>query len=625
MTGDMNLFICLIFHLCFIIEAYYLNGPGSYLPLQQTALQPRMIWKRIQIDYNTPIYKTKSGYSWPIIQSPRIIFWPVFLQIEDLNLSSSSLSSSSEEDFKELKFNKGDFDLSRKNALMNDKLKHNGNAARFQPDKYIGIRAGKLYNQENMNVEIIGTQFEIQRLQKFVQREKVEKSSIESKVIKLENEKAILANNLEREMDQRSKFQFEVNRLQHLVQNKKVENSNMESKIVSKLKNKILFISKNLKTEKEEKSKLESKVNRLEQVLMQNKKEEYSNIESTVVTELKNEIQIISKNLKTEKEKRSKFESKVDKLQQVLQKEEYSNIKSTIVTKLKNEIQIISKNLKTEKEKRSKFESKVDKLQQVLQKKKVENSNMESKEVAKLKIEIEIMSETLKTERSKFESEINRLQQVLQNLKEQNSNMKSKIVTKFKNEIEIISKTFDIEMREKANLKCELDKNNDDVEKDKLQWKTKIQKLQNELSKAKIKVRYLNKDYEKEKKKRYRLKIDFQKIQVKLEKAQKENKKEECSNIESTVMTKLKNEIQIMKIGFQKIQVKLEKAQKEMYSLLNNTQKELKLNKLTICSNLTTSFSTIIISISQILTTIPSIEPPFEETDLKGGRILILM
>ena len=585
MTGKMNLFICLIFNLCFRIEAYYLNGPGSYLPLQQTALQPRMIWKRIQIDYNTPIYKTKSGYSSPIIQSPRIIFWPVFLQIEDLNLSSSSLSSSSEEDFKELKLNKGDFDLSRKNALMNDKSKHNGNAARFQPDKYIGIRAGKLYNQENMNVEIIGTQFEIQRLQKFVQREKVEKSSIESKVVKLENEKAILTNNLEMEMEQRSKYQFEVDRLQQVVQNKKcrnvqnknVKNSNMESKIVSKLKNKILFISKNLKTEKEEKSKLESKVNRLEQVLMQNKKEEYSNIESTVVTKLKNEIQIISKNLKTEKEKRSKFESKVDKLQQVLQK------------------------------------------------KKVENSNMESKEVAKLKIEIEIMSKTLKTERSKFESEINRLQQVLKNLKEHNSNTKSKIVTKFKNEIEIISKTFDIEMREKANLKCELDKNNDDVEKDKLQWKTKIQKLQNELSKAKIKVRYLNKDYEKEKKKRYRLKIDFQKIQVKLEKAQKENKKEECSNIESTVMTKLKNEIQIMKIGFQKIQVKLEKAQKEMYSLLNNTQKELKLNKLTICSNLTTSFSTIIISISQILTTIPSIEPPSEETDLKGGRILILM
>ena len=308
-----------------------------------------------------------------------------------------------------------------------------------------------------------------------------------------------------------------------------------------------------------------------------------------------------------------------------MQKEEYSNIESTVVTKLKNEIQIISKNLKTEKEKRSKFQSKVDKLQQVLQKEKVENSNMESKEVAKLKIEIEIMSETLKTERSKFESEINRLQQVLKNLKEHNSNIKSKKVTKFKNEIEIISKNFDIEMREKANLKCELDKNNDDVEKDKLQWKTKIIKLQNELSKAKIKVRYLNKDYEKEKKKRYRLKIDFQKIQVKLEKAQKENKKEECSNIESTVMTKLKNEIQIMKIGFQKIQVKLEKAQKEMYSLLNNTQKELKLNKLTICSNLTTSFSTIIISISQILTTIPSIEPPSEETDLKGGRILILV
>ena len=526
MTGDMNLFICIIFYLCFRIEAYYLNGPGSFLPLQQTALQPLMIWKRIQLDYNTPIYKTKSGYSWPIIQKPRIIFWPVFLQIEDLNLSSSSLSSSSEEDFKELKLNKGGFDLSRKKALMNDDSKHNGNAARFQPDKYIGIRAGKLYNQENMNVEIIGTRTEIQRLQQFVQREKVEKSSIESKVVRLENEKAILTNNLEMEMEQRSKFQSEVDRLQQLIPNKKVENSNKESKIVSKLKNKI---------------------------------------------------------------------------------------------------QIISKNLKTEKEKRSKFQSKVDKLQQVLQKEKAENSNMESKEVAKLKIEIEIMSETLKTERSKFESEINRLQQVLKNLKEHNSNIKSKKVTKFKNEIEIISKNFDIEMREKANLKCELDKNNDDVEKDKLQWKTKIIKLQNELSKAKIKVRYLNKDYEKEKKKRYQLKIDFQKIQVKLEKAQKENKKEECSNIESTVMTKLKNEIQIMKIGFQKIQVKLEKAQKEMYSLLNNTQKELKLNKLTICSNLTTSFSTIIISISQILTTIPSIEPPSEETDLKGGRILILV
>ena len=281
MTGDMNLFICLIFYLCLRIEAYYLNGPGSFLPLQQSALQPPMIWKRIQLDYNTPIYKTKSGYSWPIIQSPRIIFWPVFLQIEDLNLSSSSLSSSSEEDFKELKLNKGDFDLSRKNALMNDDSKHNGNAARFQPDKYIGIRAGKLYNQENMNVEIRGTRFEIQKLQQFVQREKVEKSSIESKVVKLENEKAILTNNLEMEMEQRSKFQSEVDRLQQVVQNKKcrnvqnknVKNSNMESKIVSKLKHKILFISNNLKTEKKERSKLESEVNRLEQVLMQNKKE----------------------------------------------------------------------------------------------------------------------------------------------------------------------------------------------------------------------------------------------------------------------------------------------------------------------------------------------------------------
>ena len=120
MTLDMNLFICLVlFYSCFRIEAYYLKRPGSLLSLQQPALQPLMIWKRIQIvDYNTPIYKTKTGLSWPMIQSPRIIFWPVFLQIEDLNLSSSSLSSSSEEDFKELKLNKGDFDSSRKNAFL---------------------------------------------------------------------------------------------------------------------------------------------------------------------------------------------------------------------------------------------------------------------------------------------------------------------------------------------------------------------------------------------------------------------------------------------------------------------------------------------------------------------------
>ena len=118
MTGDMNLFICLIFYLvCFRIEAYYLNGPGSFLPLQQTALQPPMIWKRIQLDYNTPIYKTKSGYSWPIIQSPRIIFWPVFLQIEDLNLPSSS----SEENYR---FS-GIYDQFKKIFIIRDVGKYN--------------------------------------------------------------------------------------------------------------------------------------------------------------------------------------------------------------------------------------------------------------------------------------------------------------------------------------------------------------------------------------------------------------------------------------------------------------------------------------------------------------------
>ena len=110
MTLDMNLFICLVlFYLCFRIEAYYLNEPGSW------------------------------NWSW--------------------NWSSSNLSSSSEK----LKLNKDDFDLSRKNALMNNKSKHNGNVTRFQADKYIGtsFRAGKLYNHENMDVKIMGTRFEM--------------------------------------------------------------------------------------------------------------------------------------------------------------------------------------------------------------------------------------------------------------------------------------------------------------------------------------------------------------------------------------------------------------------------------------------------------------------------------
>ena len=96
----MNLFICLVlFYLCFRIEAYYLNEPG----------------------------------------------W-----------SSSNLSSSSEE-------MKLTFDLLRKNAIMNNKSKNNGNVTRFQSDKYIGTSfgAGKLYNQENMDVKIMGTRFEI--------------------------------------------------------------------------------------------------------------------------------------------------------------------------------------------------------------------------------------------------------------------------------------------------------------------------------------------------------------------------------------------------------------------------------------------------------------------------------
>ena len=105
----MNLFIYLMFYLCFRIEAYYLYGPGSW------------------------------NWSW--------------------NWSSSSLSSSSEE----LKLNTDDFNLSRKNALTNNKYKHNGNVTRFQSDKYIetSFRAEKLYNHENMNVEIIGTSFEM--------------------------------------------------------------------------------------------------------------------------------------------------------------------------------------------------------------------------------------------------------------------------------------------------------------------------------------------------------------------------------------------------------------------------------------------------------------------------------
>ena len=110
MTLDMNLFICLVlFYLCFRIEAYYLNEPRSW------------------------------NWSW--------------------NSSSSNLSGSSEE----LKLNKDDFDLPRKNALMNNKSKHNGNVTRFQSDKYIGtsFRAGKLYNQENMDINIMGTRFEL--------------------------------------------------------------------------------------------------------------------------------------------------------------------------------------------------------------------------------------------------------------------------------------------------------------------------------------------------------------------------------------------------------------------------------------------------------------------------------
>ena len=80
--------------------------------------------------------------------------------------------------------------------------------------------------------------------------------------------------------------------------------------------------------------------------------------------------------------------------------------------------------------------------------------------------------------------------------------MESKEVsTKLKNEIEIISKNLEMERQEKTKLKCEfeekIDKNNDNIEKDKLQWKTEIQKLQNELSKTKIKIDDLNKDYEK--------------------------------------------------------------------------------------------------------------------------------
>ena len=118
MTGDMNLFICLVFYLCFRIEAYYLKRPGSLLSLQQPALQPLMIWKRIQIvDYNTPIYKTKTGLSWPMIQSPRIIFWPVFLQIEDLNLPSSS----SEENYR---FS-GIYDQFKKIFIIRDVGKYN--------------------------------------------------------------------------------------------------------------------------------------------------------------------------------------------------------------------------------------------------------------------------------------------------------------------------------------------------------------------------------------------------------------------------------------------------------------------------------------------------------------------
>ena len=100
----MKLLTCL-FYLCFRIEAYYLNGPGLLHSLRQTALQPIIIWERVQIN-STPIYKPKTGVGVSIIHtSPMIIFWPVFLKRGSLSLtsSSSSFSSSREEDFGKLK------------------------------------------------------------------------------------------------------------------------------------------------------------------------------------------------------------------------------------------------------------------------------------------------------------------------------------------------------------------------------------------------------------------------------------------------------------------------------------------------------------------------------------------
>ena len=84
-------------------------------------------------------------------------------------------------------------------------------------------------------------------------------------VMKLKKNLEILSNNLEMEIEEKSKLEFEIERLQQVVQRGKSEKSSIESKVV-KLENEIEILSNNLETETEERSKLEFEVDRLQQV-----------------------------------------------------------------------------------------------------------------------------------------------------------------------------------------------------------------------------------------------------------------------------------------------------------------------------------------------------------------------